>query len=254
MGCDGYVFKVDQTKIASKFAESADLKSCFEKYVIQKNIEQKRINTWLQLDAEAILLKIKTDLHQLSHDEFWEILMWLNYSTAEDPSWGLQFKSEKVNAKLHEFGFNYIEDFQDNTRVFLFALGDFKHDVYNSSWDETREYACLTHEEFNLFLDYISYLYATVLISSNEEYSNRSDYQQFAKIITECSKDPLLKRLVTEHSEEIISTKSVEQYGMVFGTFSREVCCGDFEQAIDRCQRIKEQLKGNPHPIIILDS
>ena len=138
--------------------------------------------------------------------------------------------------------------------VFLSAVGDFKHDVYNSSWDETRNYACLRNKERNLFLDYESYLYAAVLIGANDEYSNITDYQLFAEIISECSKNPLLKRLVAQHSEEIISTKCVTPDGMVFGTFSREVCCGDFEQAIHRCQWLKEQLKGNTYPIIILDS
>jgi len=252
MGCDVYLFKVDQAKLVTKFAESADLEASLDEFVTHNNIKDEK--TWSKLDTKEILLKVKTDLHQLSHDEFWEMLMWINYSTAENPAWGLQFENEKVTAKLNEFGFSFIEDFQDNTRVFLFALGDFKNDVYNDMWDETRKYACLTNEECSLLLDYISYLYAAVLIGANDKYSNVTDYQLFAKIITECSKNPLLKRLVAEHSEEIISTKSVKPDGMVFGTFSREVYCGDFEQAIHRCQRLKEQLKGNTYPIIILDS
>lgn len=253
MGCDVYLFKVDQAKLVTKFAESADLKASFDDYVTQNNIKYERI-TWSKLDAKEILLKLATDFDQLSRDEFWEILMWLNYSTAADPAWGLQFEDEKVEAKLNEFGFNLIEDFQDNTRVFLFAMGDFLDQVFNDMCDETRKYASLTNVEFNLFLDYVRYLYATVLIGTAEESGYSLELDDLSEIINKSSKDSLLKRLVAEKSEEIISTKSREPDGMVFGTFNRLVYAGDFDQAIYRCQLLKEQLKENTYPIIILDS
>ena len=70
MGCDVYVFKVDQTKIANKFTETANSTASFEEYLTQNNLEQAK--TLDKLDAKVILFKIKTDLHQLSRDEFWE--------------------------------------------------------------------------------------------------------------------------------------------------------------------------------------
>jgi len=254
MGCDVYLFKVNQNQLIGKMADKRNFEIPFTEYVEQNNIKEQRTASWSKLNAEVIITKAKTNFYQLSRDEFWEILLWINYSIADKPEWGLQFENEKVEAKLNEFGFNLIEDFQDNTRVLLFALGDFLHGVYNDSEDETRTYACLTTNEIDLFINYVSYLYGTVLTRLDYESVYRLDIT-LSEIIDNNSKNILLRDLVESESALIINTKSNKPDGIVFDNNSgREIYSGDLDLAIYRCQQLKRLLKDNQYPILILDS
>jgi hypothetical protein len=81
------------------------------------------------------------------------------------------------------------------------------------------------------------------------------EIDDLSEIINKCSENPLLKKLVEQESEKIISTKSRQPDGIVFDIHSpRKIYFGDFDQTIYRCQTLKEQLKENPYPILILDS
>lgn len=252
MGYDVALFKINPIQLISKVSNKENFVVPFIAYVEHKNITHPGRN-YYEVNPFEIIQKIKTNINLLKEDEFWEIILWINDSTAETPDWGLQLEDVKIKSKLNEFGFYLIEHFQDNTKVFSFALGDFRLGFYNDFEDLNRENACLTVDEFCLFLDYVSYLYATVLLSVDEEtYSVENNY--FLEISRECSQNPLLRTLIEHKSKDIISTKSVKSDSMIFDIHScREIYSGDFYQAIYRCQTIKKQLKENLYPIIKLD-
>jgi hypothetical protein len=255
MGCDVYLFRVDQTQLIKNITNDY-YKAVFTRYVEERNIKYKRTESWSKLDAAEILKKTETNFFQLTQDEFWEIIIWINYSNAENPDRGIQFKNSIVKAKLNEFGFYLVENFQDNTRVFLFALGDFLSGYHNDIKDENRTYACLTNGEFDVFLNYVSCLYATVLTETTTLEDIGIDKYLFVKMIDKCAENILLKNLIETESKLIIESKSIDTDGSaIFDIGStRKIFFGDFSTAIYRCQDLKEQLKNNALPIVILDS
>lgn len=255
MGCDVYLFRVDQAKLIENVTNDY-YKAVFTQYVEERNIKYKRTESWYKLDAAEIIKKTETNFFQLTQDEFWEIIIWINYSSAENPDRGIQFKNSMVEAKLNQFGFYLVESFQDNTKVFLFALGDFLGGYHNDVMDKNRAYACLTNGEFDVFLNYVSCLYAKVLAETNTVEDMWIDKYLFVKMIDECTKDILLKNLIETESKLIIESKSLDTDGStIFDIGSlKKIFFGDLSSAIYRCQDLKAQLKNNALPILILDS
>jgi hypothetical protein len=106
-----------------------------------------------------------------------------------------------------------------------------------------------------LFLDYVSCLYTTVLLGVDNDHNYPLNIDELSGIVNKCLENPLLKKLIEQESKEIITTKSEQPDGAVFDIHSpRKIYFGDFDGAIYRCQMLKEQLKENLYPILILDS
>jgi len=165
---------------------------------------------------------------------------------------GIQFDNVKAKAKLNDFGFHLIEYFQDNTKIFFSAEGDFLFGYYIDDEDLQRPSAFLDADEFYLFLDYISCLYAILVLKVKGDRINPSEREYLTELIGRCS-DNVLKDFAKASSKSIIERKYIELDDSVMDIY-RDNKIDDFEHAIYRCQQLKGVLKESKYPILTFGS
>ncbi len=181
----------------------------FDKYIEQYNKLENYQRA--QICFRSFIQKLKTDFNQIKEAKLFRFLLWLKQAAGINYADDWNFEALEIKSHLNQFGIEAVEFFDDGFYVFSITFSDFISDYYNDFEDESGkpnlQVCCLTAHQFNKFIDYGLYLFATLLLKEDD--AKDVDPDEVDEIIYCASQDKKLKAIVETNAKQIIDDKEL---------------------------------------------
>lgn len=200
-----YILKRDILRTMFNKLEKEDNFISFQNYIIEKQIEQQRVNH--KTYSNIIIEKIKTNTLLLRREEIGDIKDYIyNESVGRK---NLDYNNEDIRfvERMKQFGFELIHEISHGcASTFFINFGD-SDSFASPTWDdEERDSINLTNEEFKKKLDYM------ILINTRIQVNDCNDIDDKTELIStikNLEKNDLLRNVVESHFESAIEDENL---------------------------------------------